>query len=66
MKNFAHLLDLFKYPRNHKLYDPTKKTVPLTLEDELNGLILEEVVCLRSKLYSIEFSGGVKQSDKGV
>ena len=42
------------------------KKVPLTMKDELNGLILEEVVCLRSKLYSIKFSGGVKQSAKGV
>ena len=66
MKNFAHLLDLSEYPKNHKLYDPTNKKVPLTLKDELNGLILEEVVCLRSKLYSIKFSDGVKQSAKGV
>ena len=66
MKNFAHLLDLSEYPKNHKLYDPTNKKVPLKKKDELNGLMLEEVVCLRSKLYSIKFSGGVKQSAKGV
>ena len=66
MKNFAHLLDLSEYPKNHKLYDPTNKKVPLTMKDELNGLILEEVVYLRSKLFSIKFSGGVKQSAKGV
>ena len=47
MKNFAHLLDLSEDPKNHKLYDPTNKKVPLTMKDELNGLILEEVVCLR-------------------
>ena len=65
MENFAHLLDLSEYPKNRKLYDPTNKKVPLTMKDELNGLILE-VVCVRSKLYSIKFSGGVKQSAKGV
>ena len=66
IKNFAHPLDLSEYPKNHKLYDPTTRKVPLTMKDELNGLILEEVVCLKSKLYSIKFSGGVKQSAKGV
>ena len=66
MKNFAHLLDQSECPKNHELYDPTNKKVPSTRKDELNGLILEEVVCLRSKLYSIKFSDGVKQSAKGV
>ena len=66
MRNFAHVLDLSEYPKNHKLYDPTKKNVHLTTEDEHNGFTLEAVVCLRSKLYSIKFSGGAKQSAKGV
>ena len=26
MKNVPHLLDLSDYPKNHKLYDPTKKS----------------------------------------
>ena len=38
------------------------KEVPLTMKDERNGLTMEEVVCLRSKICSIKFSGGVKQS----
>ena len=66
MQSFAHLLDLSDYPKDHKLYDPKNKKVPLTMKDELNGNILEEVVCLRSKLYSIKYSGGLKQSAKGV
>ena len=36
------------------------------MTDELQGKVLEEVVCLRSELYSIKFNGGVKQSAKGV
>ena len=36
------------------------------MTDELNGKVLHEVVCLRSKLYSIDYIGGKKQSVKGV
>ena len=36
------------------------------MTDELNGKVLKEVVCLRSKLYSIDYVGGTKQSAKGV
>ena len=68
MASFKHLLDLSDYPRDHFLYDPTNKKVPLTMTDELQGKVLREVVCLRSKLYSIDYvgGGGKKQSAKGV
>ena len=36
------------------------------MTDELQGKVLSEVVCLRSKLYGIQFEGGVKQSAKGA
>ena len=36
------------------------------MTDELQGKVLREVVCLRSKLYSIDYVGGKKQSAKGV
>ncbi|XP_075240282.1 uncharacterized protein LOC142335839 [Convolutriloba macropyga] len=66
MKEFKHLLDLSDYPSDHPLFDPTNKKVPLTMTDELNGQILEEAVLLRSKMYSIKYRGGAKQSAKGV
>ena len=65
MKEFKHL-DLSDYPSDHPLFDPTNKKVPLTMTDELNGQILEEAVLLRSKMYSIKYRGGAKQSAKGV
>ena len=46
MKNFAHLLDLSEYPKNHKLHDPTNKKVPLTMKDELTGLIKMSLMAL--------------------
>ena len=49
MESFEHLLDLSDYPPEHLLYDPDNKKVPLTMTNELNGKVLHEVVCLRSK-----------------
>ena len=66
MESFKHLLDLSDYPQNHKLFDSTNKKVPLTMKDELNGQIMLEATCLRSKLYSIKYGSGIKQSAKGV
>ena len=54
------------YPEDHFLHDKTNKKVPLTTTDELNGKVLKEVVCLRSKLYSFDYLGGTKQRAKGV
>ena len=65
MPTFKDLLDLSDYPEDHFLHDKTNKKVPLTMTDELNGKVLKEVVCLRSKLYSIDYLGGTK-SAKGV
>ena len=66
MSTFKHLLDLSDYPEDHFLHDKTNKKVPLTMTDEPNGKVLKEVVCLRSKLYSIDYLGGTKQSAKCV
>ena len=68
MATFMDLLELLDYPEERFIHDKTCKKVPLTMTDELQleRRILSEVVCLRSKLYSIQFEGGVKQSEKGV
>ena len=59
-------MDLSDYPESHFLHDKSNKKVLLTMTDELQGRVLNEIVCLRSKLYSIQFEGGVNQSAKGV
>ena len=66
VESFKHLLDLSDYPQNHELFDSTNKKVPLTMKDELNVQIMLEATCLRSKLYSIKYESGIKQSAKGV
>ena len=48
MEQFVPLLELSEYPKYHKLYDPTNKKAPLTMKSELNGLTMEQVVCLYS------------------
>ena len=66
MESFKHLLGLSDYPHNHKLFDSSNKKVPLTIKDELNGQFMLETTCLRSKLYSIKYESGIKQSAEGV
>ena len=66
MGNLKHLFDLSDYPTSHPLFDASNIKVPLTMTDKLLGKVLKEMVCLRSKPYSIKFNGGVKQSAKGV
>ena len=54
MSTFKQTLNLSDHPEDHFLHDKTNKKVPLTMTDELNGKVLKEVLCLRSKLYSID------------
>ena len=66
MQRFKLLLDLSDYPPLQPLYDPVNKKFLLTMTDELNGEIMQECVVLRSKIYSIQFQSGTKQSAKRV
>ena len=43
-------LELSDYPRNHCLADGVDKTKRLTIKGELNGSVLQDFTCLRSKL----------------
>ena len=66
MSTFNGLLDLCDYLQDHILQDETNKKVALTKTEELNEKILNELVCLGSKLYSIEYLAGTNQSSKDV
>ena len=54
---FKHLFDLSEDPKSHFLHHKTNKRVPLTMTDEPNRKGLR-IVCLRSKLFGIDFLGG--------
>ena len=48
--------DLFhfrSYPKDSKYYDPTNKKIVGKLKNEANGKIIEEVIGLKSKMYSL-------------
>ena len=42
LEQLKDTLDLSEYPRNHPLYDPANKKVPLKMSDELKGAIVKE------------------------
>ena len=45
--------DFSEYPKDHMLYDVTNKKKVRLMKDECNGTIIEEVVAIRSKMYSV-------------
>ena len=58
MKEDSWLYDTSNYPKDHPLYDDRNKKVLGKMKDECGGLVIEEVVAVRSKMYSL------KKSDK--
>jgi hypothetical protein len=46
-------LDTSDYPVDHPLYSTANKKVIGKVKDEMNGKIIREVICLKSKQYSI-------------
>ncbi len=51
-------LDTSDYPKDHFLHSQENKKVIGKFKDELNGEIMEEIICLRSKAYSYSVKGG--------
>ena len=59
--------DTSDYPKEHPLYSQENKKVLGKMKDECNGKTISEVVCLRSKMYSILIEGGEnKKKAKGT
>ena len=54
MEKDRHLHDTNDYPKDHPCYSGMNKKVIGKFKDECNGKPIEEVICLRSKMYSIK------------
>ena len=65
-QSFKPFLDLSDYPQNHNFFDLSNKKSALIKKDELNGEIILEATCLRSKLYSNKYENGIKHNAKDV
>ena len=71
-------LDSSNYPSDHPLYSTSNKARLLCFKDETGGREIEEMVCLRPKMYSVKFrdttpsnstnssTGGAIKRAKGV
>ena len=58
MKEDLWLYDTSNYPKDYPLYDGKNKKVLGKVKDECGGLAIDEVVAVRSKMYS------AKKADK--
>ena len=52
----ASLFDFSKYPREHPLYSTENKKIIGKFKDESHGLVVQEFVGLRPKMYSLYFT----------
>ena len=64
---WKHLFDFSKYPKDSKFFDETNKKVIGKMKDEFGGVIVDEFVGLKSKMYSIKKIDGKEcNTAKGV
>ena len=66
MKQHSWQYDTSNYPKDHPLYDARNKKALGKMKDECGGEPIEEVVALRSKMYSIMKAGSDIKKAKGV
>ena len=65
--NFFSIMDFSNYPKDHFLYSKRNEKVIGKFKDEFPGVIIEEFVGLKPKLYSILYNEGKFQNTaKGV
>ena len=58
----GHLFDFSNYPKQSPLYNETQKKQVLMYKDEMGGDLIEEIVALKPKLYSLK----LKKSGKNL
>ena len=66
-ENFSFIMDFSNYPKDHFLYSKNNEKVIGKFKDEFPGLIIEEFIGLKPKLYSILYNEGkFKNKAKGI
>ncbi len=63
LMNLKDNFDFSNYPKDHPLYDSSKKKVPGYFKDELAGEEMTEFIALRSKMYAYKKRGQTKDSE---
>ena len=66
MQEHSWLYDTSNYPKGHPLYDNRNKKVLGTMKDECGGGVINEVVAVRPKMYSVDMEGTNIRKAKGV
>jgi hypothetical protein len=66
MKAHFDLYDTSDYPNTHPLFSIHNKKVLGKMKDECGGAVVEEFIGLRSKMYSLKYSGKEKKAAKGI
>ena len=67
-RHLAQYFDSSNYPQNHPLFSTANKARLGCFKDEAAGKIIEEMVLLRPKMYSVKYvgeAGGIKRA-KGI
>ena len=66
LSELNYIMDFSDYPENHPLHNKVNKKKLGYLKDEMNGMIIDEVVAVKSKLYAIKYGTKEKLTAKGV
>ena len=66
MQEDSWLYDTSNYPKDHSLYDDRNKKAFGKMKDECGGDVIEEVVAVRSKMYSVKVGKKNIRKAKGV
>ena len=59
-----HLFDFSNYPKDSEFFNPTNKKVIDKMKDESEGKLIDEVVGLKSKMYSMKNIDGGKKPNQ--
>lgn len=66
MGEMSEHFDFSNFNPNSDLYNCENAAIPGLMKDDVSGTPIEEMVCLRPKMYSVKLADRVKKTAKGV